>query len=96
MLSTYEPNTPFVPTVTSEIPNLPQLLEVSLHSRVAPKVYDFGTFLLQDDLGNRMEIIRGNHQGRLEEMTREVPREWLAGKGVGGVVGELHSNSEEE
>ena len=29
-----------------------------------------------------MEIIRGNHQGRLEEMTMEVLREWLAGKGV--------------
>ena len=29
-----------------------------------------------------MEIIRGNHQGRLEEMAMEVLREWLAGKGV--------------
>ena len=29
-----------------------------------------------------MKIIRGNHQGRLEEMTMQVLREWLAGKGV--------------
>ena len=29
-----------------------------------------------------MEIIRGNHQGRLEEMTMQVLREWLTGKGV--------------
>ena len=29
-----------------------------------------------------MEIIRDNHQGRLEEMTMQVLREWLAGKGV--------------
>ena len=29
-----------------------------------------------------MEIIRDNHQGRVEEMTMEVLREWLAGKGV--------------
>ena len=29
-----------------------------------------------------MEIIRDNHQGRVEEMTMQVLREWLAGKGV--------------
>ena len=29
-----------------------------------------------------MEIIRDNHQGRVEEMTMEVLRKWLAGKGV--------------
>ena len=29
-----------------------------------------------------MEIIRDNHQGRVEKMTMQVLREWLAGKGV--------------
>ena len=29
-----------------------------------------------------MEIIRGNHQGRLKEMTMEVLMKWLAGEGV--------------
>ena len=74
--------TPFVSTVSSEKPNLPQLFEVDLPSRVALKINAFGTFLLEDDLGNKLEIIRRNHQGRVEEMTMEVLREWLAGKGV--------------
>ena len=42
----------------------------------------FGTFLLQDDHGNKMNNIRANHQGRPEDMGMEVLREWLAGKGV--------------
>ena len=59
-----------------------QLLRLNLPSRVGPKVNAFGTFLLQDDLGDKMSNIRGNHQGRPEEMAMEVLTEWLAGKGV--------------
>ena len=55
---------------------------MELPSRVAPKINDFGTFLLQDDLGNKMAVISENCQGRPEVMAREVLREWLAGKGV--------------
>ncbi|CAI8056257.1 hypothetical protein GBAR_LOCUS30656 [Geodia barretti] len=69
-------------SISAEKPDLLQLLEINLRSRVAPKIDDFGTFLLQDSLGNKMEIIRRNHQGRVEKMTMEVLREWLAGKGV--------------
>ncbi|CAI8047367.1 hypothetical protein GBAR_LOCUS26174 [Geodia barretti] len=69
-------------SISAEKPDLLQLLKIDLPSRVAPKINAFGTFLLQDSLGNKMEIIRGNHQGRLEEMAMEVLREWLAGKGV--------------
>ena len=61
---------------------MPQLLKMKLPVRVAPQVYVFGTILLEDKIGNKMEIIRGNHQGRPEEMAMEVLREWLAGKGV--------------
>ena len=70
------------PPVSDVVPTMPQFIKIKLPSRVGPKVSAFGTILLQDDLGNKMEIIRGNHQGRLEEMAMEVLREWLAGKGV--------------
>ena len=42
----------------------------------------FGTLLLQDEYGNKMENITENCRGRPEMITMEVLREWLAGKGV--------------
>ena len=51
-------------------------------SRVGPKITSFGSFLLQDTLGNKMTIIRMRFQGDPEDMAMEVLREWLAGKGV--------------
>ena len=61
---------------------MPQLLRLKLPSQVAPKVDDFGTFLLKDDIGNKMTIIKTKVLGDPEKMVREVLREWLAGKGV--------------
>ena len=61
---------------------MPQLLTIDLPPRVAPKINAFGTFFLQDDLGNKMAIISENCRGRPKDMAMEVLREWLAGKGV--------------
>ena len=61
---------------------MPQLLKLKLPSKVAPKVDDFGTFLLKDDVGIKITIIKTKVQGDPEDMVREVLREWLAGKGV--------------
>ena len=61
---------------------MPQLLKLKLPSQVGPKVVDFGTFLLEDDFGNKMTIIKTKAREDPEEMVREVLREWLAGKGV--------------
>ena len=55
---------------------------MELPSRVAPKINIFGSFLLQDTLGNNMAIISQNCRGRPKDMAMEVLREWLAGKGV--------------
>ena len=55
---------------------------MKLPSRVSSNINSFGTLLLQDDLGDKMAVIRGNCQGRPEDMAMEVLREWLAGKGV--------------
>ena len=68
--------------VSSQTPTLPQLLEIGLPSRVASNIDDFGTFLLQDDLGNKMTVISENCRGRPEVMGREVLKDWLVGKGV--------------
>ena len=69
-------------TVSAEVPNFLQLVNIDLPSRIGPKIKVFGTFLLQDDHGDKMDNIRANHQGRPTDMAMEVLREWLAGKGV--------------
>ena len=61
---------------------MPQLLKLKLPLQVGPKVNDFGTFLLEDDVGNKMTIIKTKAREDPEEMVREVLREWLAGKGA--------------
>ena len=69
-------------TVSAAKPDLLQLLEMDFLSRVGPKITLFGSFLLQDTLGNKMAVISENCRGRPEVMAMEVLREWLAGKGV--------------
>ena len=58
------------------------LLNIQLPSRVGPRIYVFGTYLLRDNEGNKMANIAVNHQGKPENMAMEILREWLAGKGV--------------
>ena len=69
-------------TVSAEVPNFLQLVDIDLPSRIGPKIEVFGTLLLKDKHGDKMDNIRANHQGRPEDMAMEVLREWLAGKGV--------------
>ena len=64
------------------MPNFLQLVNIDLPSRIGPKIKVFGTLLLQDKHGDKMDVIRANHQGRPEDMGMEVLRKWLAGKGV--------------
>ena len=61
---------------------MPQLLKINLPSRVGPKVDDFGTFLLQDDLGNKMANITESCHRDPEKIAFDVLRVWLAGKEV--------------
>ena len=60
---------------------MPQLLRMNLPERVGPKIRKFGTFLLQDNEGCKMDNISRNCQGRPEDMAMEVLGRWLAGKG---------------
>ena len=55
---------------------------MDLPSRVGPKVNVFGTFLLNDDDGNKVANITERCHGDQQKIVFEVLREWLAGKGV--------------
>ena len=69
-------------SVTGERPNMLQLIDIDFPSRVGEKFNVFGTLLLQDEYGNKMENIMEQYWGRPERITMTVLREWLAGKGV--------------
>ena len=50
--------------------------------RVRDQFETFGVFLLNDKDGDRMAIIKEESRGTPINITMEVLREWLAGKGV--------------
>ena len=72
----------FFLSVSGEDLTLPQLLKINMPSRVGPKYNTFGTLLLQDNLGNTMAIMRERFRGDPEEITIEILRQWLKGKGM--------------
>ena len=73
---------PFLSLVSSLHPSLPQLLAMDLPLRVTEKLETFGTFLLNDETGDKMAIMREKFMRDPEKIAIEVLRDWLAGKGV--------------
>ena len=61
---------------------MPELLQLNLPLQVRDKYEMFGTFLLNDDMGDTMAVKREKFMRDPERITMEVLREWLAGKGV--------------
>jgi hypothetical protein len=42
----------------------------------------FGTFLLNDKVGNRVDVIMADCQGKRETIYHEILKEWLNGRGT--------------
>ena len=59
-----------------------ELLQLNLPLQVRDKYETFGTFLLNDDMGDTMAVKREKFMRDPERITMEVLREWLAGKGA--------------
>ena len=68
--------------VTEKTPILPELLSLEVPLHVAVKYKSFGVFLLDDRAGNRVDVIEHNCRGDAENITTEILREWLNGKGT--------------
>ena len=64
------------------VPTLPLLMEVELPFQVKERVNEFGTFLLQDDKGEKMAAIHNKCGEDKQKMVIEILREWLAGNGA--------------
>ena len=63
-------------------PIVPQLLEINIPLRVGDKYDSFGIYLLNDDTGDKMAVIRNNCQGDAEKITRAILTAWLRGGGI--------------
>ena len=68
--------------VSGDRPTLPKLLECDITQWVADKYDSFGTFLLNDETGNQMAIIKDNCRGDAERITMAILHDWLQGKGI--------------
>ena len=68
--------------VSGDCPTLPELLELDIPQWVADKYDCFGTFLLNDETGTMMAIIRDHCRGNPEKITMMILRRWLQGEGT--------------
>ena len=72
----------FLSLVADKNPTLPELLRLDIPLHVGVKYKSFGIFLLDDKAGNRVNVIEHNCRENAENITMEILREWLNGKGT--------------
>ena len=67
---------------TEDRPTLPELLLLKIPQKVGPNYKIFGTFLLNDTMGNRVAGIELASLGKPEGIVWEILREWVGGRGA--------------
>ena len=67
---------------TEERPTLPELLLLKIPQKVGPNYKMFGTFLLNDTMGNRVANIELSSLGKPEGIVWEILRQWVGGSGA--------------
>ena len=55
---------------------------INILKQVGENYYNFGVFLLNDDNGNEVDIIKENNKGDIVSIVREIVKKWLAGTGM--------------
>ena len=74
--------------IVSGPPTLPQLLRLKIPQRVGANYFDFAVFLLNDEVGSRVDSFKQQCLGNPEMITRTILQEWLEGRGVEPVTWE--------
>ena len=81
-------STPFTLTGSDERPTFPQLMcfsidgrRVDIIERISTKYYEFGTFILEDDNGDKMDAIVEECHENSYKINRRVLKRWLNGEG---------------
>lgn len=62
-------------------PTLPELLELKIPLYTSTDYKKFGTFLLIDETGSRVNSIEEEFRGKPERISTHILEEWLAGRG---------------
>ena len=62
-------------------PTLPELLRLKIPQHVGANYKTFGTFLLNDVIGSRVNSIQLQCLGKPEQINITILEEWLTGKG---------------
>ena len=68
------------PAAEKETPSLPKLLKLNILNEIGLNYKTFGTFLLCDETGMVVKTIENDHR-TARNITLEILREWLIGKG---------------
>ena len=55
--------------------------QINILEKVGVKYFDFGLFLLNDDSGTQVNIIKENNKGDIISIVREIVQKWIAGNG---------------
>ena len=67
---------------SGERPTLPELLRLRVPQSVGDNYSTFGTFLLNDESGSRVDDIEDTYSGKPERIIRKILQEWIGGKGL--------------
>jgi hypothetical protein len=70
-----------VPVTETGKPSLPKLLKLGVVETVGTHYLSFGTFLLNDETGSRIDVIEHDCLRQTHRITRKILQEWLAGRG---------------
>ena len=70
------------PSVSSDYPDVLELLKLEIPQRVGKKCELFGIALLDDKTGVKMETIVEDCRGATEKIVLTVLRKWIQGNGV--------------
>ena len=68
-------------TTSDQPPSLPKLFRLKVHQEVAPHFKIFGTFLLNDETGSRVDSIKKACLGDPTDSVVSILQEWIAGRG---------------
>ena len=61
---------------------MPELFRLDIPERIGTNYNTFGAFLLNDELGSRVDLIEEECRGNPERICRKILQEWLEGKGL--------------
>ena len=63
---------------------MPGLFRLDIHQQVSAhyRYYTFGVLLLNDETGNRVNIIEDECHGKPERVVLRILQEWMEGKGL--------------